>query len=148
MFHRLDCKLPETPDRAQENPLMKADAMEAIPSIEERLSSLERSMGEMTRMMREMVDRSPSTSCSSTSQLTQSVSTPEAPPSEGSPFSNFAPKPAHLFQELQSEFFGGSESRNPQFLGDPAAKGVIDSGLSLKLLQLYVHRLTVFQWSP
>lgn len=94
-------------------------------------------MGEMTRMMREMIDRSTSMSCSSTSQLTQGISTDEAS-SVGSPFPNFVSKPVHLIQELQSEFFGGNETANPQFLGDLVTKGIIDSGLSLKLIRLYV----------
>lgn len=116
--------------------------MEAIPSIEERLTSLERSMGEMTRMMREIVGRSPSISCSSASQLTHGINTPDAS-HDDTPFTHCTPKPGHLFQELQSEIFGGSEAANPQLLGDMTTKGIIDSGLSLQLMRLYVGlRLT------
>lgn len=90
----------------------------------------------MTRMMREMIDRPPSVSCSSTSQLAQSINTDDSS-NEGSPFPAFVPKPAHLMQELQSEFFGDSDTANPQHLGDLVTKGIVDSGSSLKLIQLY-----------
>ena len=136
-IYRLDCKLPESPDRSQDNLSIRADAMEAIPSIEERLTSLERSMGEMTRMMREMMDRSPCIPQSSTSQSSHSVNMDEAS-SEGSTVSHFVPKPAHLFQELQSEFFGEAETPNTPFPGDLVTKGIIDTSLSLKLVQLCV----------
>lgn len=114
--------------------------MEAIPSIEERLTSLERSMGEMTRLMREMIDRSPSTSYSSASQSTQSINLDEAS-SEGSTISHFLPKPAHLIQELQSEFFGEADAPNTQLPGDLVTKGIVDSRLSMKLMQLCVPLL-------
>lgn len=58
--------------------------------------------------------------------------------SEGSTVSHFVPKPAHLFQELQSEFFGEAETPNTPFPGDLVTKGIIDTSLSLKLVQLCV----------
>lgn len=137
MRRRLDCKLPKSPGRSQENLLIQAEAMEAIPSIEERLTSLERSMGEMTRMMREMIDKSPCTSYSSTSQSSQSASMDEMS-SDGSTISHFVPKPVHMIQELQSEFFGEADSPNTQLGGDLVTRGIIDSRLSMKLMQLCV----------
>lgn len=119
--------------------------MEAIPSIEERLTFLERGMGEMTRMMRDIVGRSPSIPCSSALQSTQSISTPDAS-NEGSPFTHCTPNPGRQFQELQSEFFGGIEAANPQLLGDMTTKGIIVSGLSLKLMQVYAAFLSELQW--
>lgn len=91
----------------------------------------------MTRMMREMVDKSPCVSYSSTSQSSHCVSMDEAS-SDGSTILHFVPKPAHMIQELQSEFFGEVDSPNSQSGGDLVTKGIIDSRLSMKLMQLCV----------
>lgn len=61
---------------------------------------------------------------------------------EGSPSSPFLPKPVRLIQDLQSDFFGEAETTSPvdsPLSSDGAAKGAIDSKLSLKLLQTYEH---------
>ncbi|KAI9931267.1 hypothetical protein MW887_010929 [Aspergillus wentii] len=121
---------------------MWSDATASIPSIEERLASLERSIGEMTRTMRQMMDRSPSMSSASTSQLARSVATDETASYDGSPPSPLVPKPVHMIQELHSEFFGEMDGfgAGANFSSDIVSKGIIDSKLSLKLTQLFVDQ--------
>ncbi|PYH40359.1 transcriptional activator of proteases prtT [Aspergillus saccharolyticus JOP 1030-1] len=133
---RIDCKLPETTDRFQDNASMWSDATSAIPSIEERLTSLERSMREMTSMMRQMLDQAPATPTAIPSYWTRGTNADDGTSSEGSPSSPFLPKPVRLIQDLQSEFFG--EAENSSYLRESVAKGGLDSKLSLKLLQLFV----------
>jgi hypothetical protein len=118
---------------------MWSDATAAIPSIEERLNSLERSMTEMTSMMRQMMDRSPSISGSSVSMLTRSGITDDTASIEGSQSSSFAPRPIRLLQDLQSDFMGEANvlPADARSLGDPFTKGIIDPKLSQKLIQLY-----------
>ncbi|PYH96807.1 hypothetical protein BO71DRAFT_160889 [Aspergillus ellipticus CBS 707.79] len=137
---RIDCKLPETTDRFQDNASMWSDATSAIPSIEERLNSLERCMREMTGMMRQMMSQSPGLSNGPVPHLTKSIPTDDTASVEGSPSSPFFPKPVRLIQDLQSDFFGETDSSpiDSPLSGDSAAKGAIDSKLSLKLLQLFV----------
>ncbi|PYI03370.1 hypothetical protein BO78DRAFT_322789 [Aspergillus sclerotiicarbonarius CBS 121057] len=137
---RIDCKLPETNDRFQDNAPMWSDATSAIPSIEERLTSLERSMREMTGMMRQMLAHSPALANGSIPHLTKSIITDETASMEGSPSSPFLPKPVRLIQDLQSDFFGEADSPPVEspLSGDGVAKGAIDSKLSLKLLQTFV----------
>lgn len=86
----------------------------------------------MTRMMREMIDRPPSLAWSSASHTDEASS-------EGSPLPHSAPQPAHLIQELQSEFFGEAHVSNVRLVGDLVTAGIIDSNLSWKLIQLCVH---------
>ncbi|KAK1144224.1 hypothetical protein N8T08_005637 [Aspergillus melleus] len=120
---------------------MWSDATTAIPSIEERLTSLERSMREMTGMLRQIINQPPSISSMSAPQLTQSTNTEETASIEGNQFSPFLPKPIRLIQELQSEFFGEPSCITPSspFCGSNMEKGIIDSKLSLKLMQLFVE---------
>ncbi|KAI9037913.1 Zn(II)2Cys6 transcription factor domain-containing protein [Aspergillus affinis] len=138
---RIECQLPETSERSQDNASMWSDATTAIPSIEERLSSLERSMREMTGMLRQIINQPPSISSMSAPQLTQSTNTEETASIESSQFSPFLPKPIRLIQELQSEFFGEPNCITPSspFCGSNMEKGIIDSKLSLKLMQLFVE---------
>ncbi|RAH85641.1 transcriptional activator of proteases prtT [Aspergillus japonicus CBS 114.51] len=133
---RIDCKLPETTDRFQDNASMWSDATSAIPSIEERLNSLERSMREMTSMMRQMLDQSPVTPTGIPPCWTRATNVDDGTSSEGSPSSPFLPKPVRLIQDLQSEFFG--ETENSSYMSEGIAKGGLDSKLSLKLLQIFV----------
>ncbi|KAI2995261.1 transcriptional regulator family: Fungal Specific TF [Aspergillus niger] len=137
---RIDCKLPETTDRFQDSAAMWPDATSAIPSIEERLTSLERCMREMTGMMRQMLDHSPGFANASVPHLTKSIITDETASMEGSPSSPFLPKPVRLIQDLQSDFFGEAETSpvDSPLSSDGNAKGAIDSKLSLKLLQTFV----------
>lgn len=137
-YFRIDCQLPETGEKFHDNISMWSDATASIPSIEERLASLERSIGEMTRTMRQMMDRSPSMSSASTSQLARSVTTDETASYDGSPPSPLVPKPVHMIQELHSEFFGEMDGfgAGANFQSDIVSKGIIDSKLSLKLTQL------------
>lgn len=120
---------------------MWSDATTAIPSIEERLTSLERSMREMTGMLRQILNQSRSVSNISVPPLARSVHTEETASIEGNSFGPFLPKPVRLIQDLQSEFFGET-NRIPvesPFLGNSFEKGILDSKLSLKLVQLYGH---------
>lgn len=87
----------------------------------------------MTRMMREMMDRPPSLAWSSASHTDEASS-------EGSPLPHSAPQPAHLIQELQSEFFGEAHVSNVPLVGDLVTAGIIDSNLSWKLIQLCVRQ--------
>ncbi|EAW25105.1 uncharacterized protein NFIA_105930 [Aspergillus fischeri NRRL 181] len=125
---------------------MWSDATAAIPSIEERLISLERSMTEMTSMMRQMMDRSPSISGSSVSMLTRSGITDETASIEGSQSSSFAPRPIRLLQDLQSDFVGEANvlPADSRSLGDPFTKGIIDPKLSQKLIQLFVDHFGIW----
>ncbi|KAF7618811.1 C6 zinc finger domain protein [Aspergillus flavus] len=137
---RIDCQLPETSERFQDSTPMWSDATTAIPSIEERLTSLERSMREMTGMLRQILNQSPSVSNISVPPLARSVHTEETASIEGNSFGPFLPKPVRLIQDLQSEFFGET-NRIPvesPFLGNSFEKGILDSKLSLKLVQLFV----------
>ncbi|PLB54853.1 Zn(II)2Cys6 transcription factor of proteolytic enzymes [Aspergillus steynii IBT 23096] len=138
---RIECQLPETSERFQDNASMWSDATTAIPSIEERLTSLERSMREMTGMLRQIINQPPSIASMSAPQLTQSTNTEETVSIEGNQFSPFLPKPIRLIQELQSEFFGEPSVLTPStpFCGNSMEKGFIDSKLSLKLMQLFVE---------
>ncbi|KAB8072941.1 transcriptional activator of proteases prtT [Aspergillus leporis] len=137
---RIDCQLPETSERFQDNAPMWSDATTAIPSIEERLTSLERSMREMTGMLRQILNQTPSVSNISVPPLARSVHTDETASVEGGSFGPFLPKPVRLIQDLQSEFFGETTHipvESP-FLGVSFEKGILDSKLSLKLVQLFV----------
>ncbi|KNG81366.1 C6 zinc finger domain protein [Aspergillus nomiae NRRL 13137] len=138
---RIDCQLPETSERFQDSTPMWSDATTAIPSIEERLTSLERSMREMTGMLRQILNQSPSVSNISVPPLARSVLTEDTASIEGNSFGPFLPRPVRLIQDLQSEFFGET-NRIPvesPFLGNSFEKGVLDSKLSLKLVQLFVE---------
>ncbi|KAJ9221994.1 transcriptional regulator family: Fungal Specific TF [Paecilomyces variotii] len=142
---RIDCELPETPERYQENALVWSEAAAVIPaSIEERLSSLERSMGELTNMMRQMIERFPNPSNSPASRSTgwsQTTELDDSRSEEGVHLSLYVPKPVHLIRELQSEFFGRKEdfASEAHLLGDIVSKGLIDSKLAKRLIQLFVE---------
>lgn len=139
---RIDCELPETPERYQENALVWSEAAAVIPaSIEERLSSLERSMGELTNMMRQMVERFPNSSNSPAPRSTGWSQTTELDDSRSEAsvhLSLYVPKPVHLIRELQSEFFGRKEdfTSEAHLLGDIVSKGLIDTKLGKRLIRL------------
>ncbi|KAE8144909.1 transcriptional activator of proteases prtT [Aspergillus avenaceus] len=143
---RIECQLPETSERFQDNVPIWSDATTAIPSIEERLTSLERSMREMTGMLRQILNQPSNVSSISVPPLARSVHTDESVSVDGSSFGPLLPKPVRLIQDLQSEFFGET-SRVPidtPFLGASFEKGVLDSKLSLKLIQLFVDNFGPF----
>ncbi|OJJ44096.1 hypothetical protein ASPZODRAFT_829210 [Penicilliopsis zonata CBS 506.65] len=131
---RIDCELPETPERFQDNALAWSDATGPIPFLEERLNSLERGMGDMTRMMRQMLDRSPNVSGSVASHSSRGSDLDEASLGDAA----LAPKPVHLMRKLQAELFGET-GQTTSCVGDFVSKGIIDSKLSLKLIRLFVE---------
>ncbi|KAJ5129309.1 transcriptional regulator family: Fungal Specific TF [Penicillium bovifimosum] len=135
---RLECELPETTERFQDNASTWSDATAAIPSIEERLVSLERGMGEMIHLMRQMVNRSPSMSCSPTSQpRSNSV---DGSGSESMSGSFYPLKPAQLIRDLQAECFGERDhSAEADILGDIVTQGIVDAKLSHKMIELFVE---------
>lgn len=137
---RLDCELPETPERFQDGISTWSDANTAIPSLEERLVSLERNMGEMMHLMRQMVNRSPRMPPSPASQATGSISMDETGSCESGPSSLFILKPAQLIRDLQAECFGERNhfSTDVDIVGDVVTQGIVDSKLSLKLIELCV----------
>jgi hypothetical protein len=139
LFPRLECELPETTDRFQDNASTWSDASAAIPSIEERLVSLERGMGEMIHLMRQMVNRSPSMSSSLTSQA-RSNSIDGTTSSDSVSSSLYPIKPAQLIRDLQAECFGERDlfSTDADILGDIITQGIVDSKLSMKLIELCV----------
>jgi hypothetical protein len=107
-------------------------------SIEERLSSLEQSMSELTSMMRQVMETSSTFSRSPRSRLKMmgNVETEESLSDD-----NFhPPKPVHLLTELQSEFFGEKHDfiseANQQ--GDIITQGLVDAQQANILLQLCV----------
>ncbi|KAJ5959195.1 uncharacterized protein N7479_006345 [Penicillium vulpinum] len=135
---RLECELPETTERFQDNASTWSDAT-AVPSIEERLVSLERGMGEMIHLMRQIVNRSPSMSCSPTLQArSDSI---DGTSSNDSMSSSFYPlKPAQLIRDLQAECFGErNHLSDADILGDIVTQGIVDSKLSMKLIELFVE---------
>ncbi|QQK42877.1 Fungal transcriptional regulatory protein, N-terminal [Penicillium digitatum] len=135
---RLECELPETTERFQDNVSTWSDAT-AIPSIEERLVSLERGMGEMIHLMRQMVNRSPSTPCSPILQTRHNSL--DGTSSSDSISSSFHPlKPAQIIRDLQAECFGERDHfSDADILGDIVTQGIVDSKLSLKLIELFVE---------
>ncbi|CAG7943458.1 unnamed protein product [Penicillium olsonii] len=134
---RLECELPETNDRFQDNVSTWSDAS-AIPSIEERLVSLERGMGEMIHLMRQMVNHSPTMSSSFTSQA-RSNSIDGAVSNDSLSSSLYSIKPAQLIRDLQAECFGERDhfSADADTL-DVVTQGIIDSKLSVKMIELWV----------
>lgn len=135
---RLECELPETQDRFQDNASMWSDANAAIPSIEERLNSLERGMGEMIHLMRQMVHQSSTAGGSPHSHAGRSVD--ETAPGDSSPIPSFTLRPVQLIRDLQIECFSGRDnfSSDVDLLGDAVSQGIIDVKLSLKLIELWV----------
>lgn len=115
---------------------MWSDANAAIPSIEERLNSLERGMGEMIHLMRQMVHQPSPVSSSPQSFAARSVD--EAAPNDSSPVPSFTLKPVQLIRDLQIECFSGRDnlSSDVDLLGDVVSQGIIDVKLSLKLIEL------------
>ncbi|KAJ5772916.1 hypothetical protein N7457_007812 [Penicillium paradoxum] len=136
---RLECELPETTERFQDNASTWSDATAAIPSIEERLVSLERGMGEMIHLMRQMVNRSPSMPCSPTSQPRSNSIDGRGSTDSMSP--SFYPlKPAQIIRDLQAECFGERDHLSEaDILGDIVTQGIVDSKLSMKLIELFVE---------
>ncbi|KAJ5105269.1 hypothetical protein NUU61_002616 [Penicillium alfredii] len=136
---RLDCELPETPERFQDSASIWSDANAAIPSIEERLVSLERGMGEMINLMRQIVNQSPNLSSSPTSQLLRNNSIDDTSSCDSGLTSLFTLKPAQLIQDLQAECFGERNhfSTDADLLGDLVTQGVVDYKFSLKLIELF-----------
>lgn len=137
-FARLECELPETQDRFQDNASTWSDANAAIPSIEERLNSLERGMGEMIHLMRQMVNQSSTTGGSPHSHATRSVD--EAASCDSVPVPSFTLKPVQFIRDLQMECFSRRDnfSSDVDLLGDVVSQGIIDVKLSLKLIELWV----------
>lgn len=134
---RLDCELPETTERFQDNASTWSDAT-AIPSIEERLVSLERGMGEMIHLMRQIVNRSPSMPSSPTFQ-TRNHSIDGTSSSDSISSSFYPLKPAQLIRDLQAECFGERDHfSDADILGDIVTQGIVDSKLSVKLIELCV----------
>ncbi|KAJ5669397.1 Transcriptional activator of proteases prtT [Penicillium macrosclerotiorum] len=134
---RLDCELPETQDRFQDNASTWSDANATIPSIEERLVSLERGMGEMIHLMRQMVNQPLNVSGSPHSHTTRSV---DETTSSGDnwPMPPFTLKPVQFIRDLQIECFRDQFSAEADLLGDVVSQGIIDAKLSLKLIELFV----------
>lgn len=138
---RLECELPETQDRFQDNASTWSDANAAIPSIEERLTSLERGMGEMIHLMRQMVNQPSTAGGSPHSHVARSVE--EVATGDQGPLPSFTLKPVQLIRDLQKECFNGREdySSDVDLLGDVVSQGIIDAKLSLKLVELCVSLL-------
>lgn len=132
---RLECELPETPERYQDNASTWSDANAAIPSIEERLVSLERGMGEMIHLMRQMVNQPPQ-NAGSPNCPTRNNSIDEAAPNDNGP--GFTLKPVQFIRDLQVECFGERDqfSTEGEILGDIVSQGIVDAKLSLKLIEL------------
>lgn len=113
-----------------------SEANAAIPSIEERLVSLERGMGEMINLMRQMANQSSNASGSPNSHVTRSL---DDSSSEHGQVPSFSLKPVQLIRDLQIECFNGRDNYAPDvdLLGDIVSQGIIEAKLSLKLIELY-----------
>ncbi|KAJ5216309.1 Transcriptional activator of proteases prtT [Penicillium cinerascens] len=137
---RLECELPETQDRFfQDNASTWSEANAAIPSIEERLVSLERGMGEMIHLMRQMVNQPSNASGSPSSFAGRGLD--ETSNENNGPVPSFSLKPVQLIRDLQIECFNGRENfpTDVDLLGDIVSQGIIDAKLSLKLIELFVE---------
>ncbi|KAJ6127332.1 Transcriptional activator of proteases prtT [Penicillium sp. IBT 18751x] len=136
---KLECELPETQDRFfQDNVSTWSEANAAIPSIEERLVSLERGMGEMINLMRQMANQSSNASGSPNSHVARSL---DDSSSEHGQVPSFSLKPVQLIRDLQMECFNGRDNypTDVDLLGDIVSQGIIDAKLSLKLIELFVE---------
>lgn len=136
---RLECELPETQDRFfQDNASTWSEANAAIPSIEERLVSLERGMGEMIHLMRQMVNQPSNASGSPNSYAGRGL---DEASNENGPVPSFSLKPVQLIRDLQIECFNGRDNfpTDVDLLGDVVSQGIIDAKLSLKLIELFVE---------
>ncbi|KAJ5540779.1 Transcriptional activator of proteases prtT [Penicillium frequentans] len=131
---RLECELPETPDRYQDSASTWSDANAAIPSIEERLVSLERGMGEMIHLMRQIVNQPPTAGSPNFQSRNNSI--------DGSTDAGtgFTLKPVQFIRDLQIECFGERDQfpAEGELLGDVVSQGIVDAKLSLKLIELFV----------
>ncbi|KAJ5090237.1 Transcriptional activator of proteases prtT [Penicillium argentinense] len=137
---RLECELPETPDRFQDNASTWSDANSSIPSIEERLLHLERGMGEMIHLMRQMVNHT-STIAGSGSPRSQVSRSVDESAGENGALPPFTLKPVQLIRNLQVECFNGRDNLTPDtdLLGDVVSLGIIDAKLSYKLIELFIE---------
>ncbi|EPS29021.1 hypothetical protein PDE_03967 [Penicillium oxalicum 114-2] len=134
---RLDCELPETQDRFQDSASTWSDANTAIPSIEERLVSLERGMGEMIHLMRQMVNQPSPVAGSPPSLGARSVD--DVTSNDGWSASSFTLKPMQFMRDLQTECFRDQLSTEADLMGDVVSQGIIDAKLSLKLIDLFIE---------
>lgn len=134
---RLDCELPETAERFQDNISTWSDANGVNSSIEDRLLSLERGMGEMMHLMRQMINQPSNAGGSPNSPGMRSQSIDENMlPDQGPPITL---QPVQFIQDLQVELFESDRfSPETDLLGDVVSRGIVDAKLSLKLLELYV----------
>ncbi|KAJ5596456.1 Transcriptional activator of proteases prtT [Penicillium hetheringtonii] len=109
---RLDCELPETPDRLQDHNSAWSDANSTIPTIEERLLHLEHGMVRMILL---------------------TGRNGMLPP--------FTLKPVQFIKDLQLECFSGREtlSSDNDIIADVVSLGIIDIKLSYKLMELFVE---------
>lgn len=116
-----------------------SDANAAIPPIEERLLSLERGMGEMMHLMRQMLSQSSHAGGSPTSHGMRSQSIDESM-NDGAPGPQLTLQPVQFIQDLQLELSGERDcfSSDPDILGDVVSQGIVDAKLSLRLMELYV----------
>lgn len=115
-------------------------------SIEERLTSLEQSMRELTTMVRQIMKSSSSPTTRSSKPVTNMDF--DDPISEDNLHpSPTAPKPVHLITELQSEFFGEKEdfASEAHQLGDIVTQGLIDSRQATRLIQLFASLFRCLQ---
>jgi hypothetical protein len=94
-------------------------------------------MGEMIHLMRQMVNQPSNASGSPNSYAARSQ---DEASSENGPVSSFSLKPVQLIRDLQIECFNGRDNfpTDVDLLGDVVSQGIIDTKLSLKLIELYV----------
>lgn len=125
---------------------MWSEATTAIPSIEERLISLEKNMKEMTGLLQQMLSQAPNLSGISAPQLARSVHTDDSSTSMDGVSSPHLPRPVRLIQDLQSELMRdtGSFRGDAVSLIDHVPQGAIDPKLSQRLIQLYAWSLFLF----
>ncbi|KAJ5388151.1 Transcriptional activator of proteases prtT [Penicillium cosmopolitanum] len=136
---RLECELPETPDRFQDQASAWPDSNGAIPSIEERLLHLEHGMGEMIHLMRQMVNNTSNLAGSPRPQATRSLD--ESTSGEIGALPPFTIKPVQFIRDLQLECFSGRDglTGDADIIGDVVSLGIIDIKLSYKLMELFVE---------
>ncbi|KAJ6171401.1 hypothetical protein N7470_000468 [Penicillium chermesinum] len=140
----LNASFQKPPDRYQDTTSSWSDANAAIPSIEERLVSLERGMGEMIHLMRQMVNNSPRDCPSRHGSRNNSID--EAAANNNAPAPHVTLKPVQFIRDLQVECFGERDqfSTETELLGDVVSQGIVDAKLSLKLIELFVDYFS--QW--
>ncbi|KAH8704145.1 C6 zinc finger domain protein [Talaromyces proteolyticus] len=136
---RIECELPETPEQLRDSRSRWPDAGVVSSSIEERLTSLENSMSELTKTVRQVMEASSSRPHSPRSAIIGNDEIDYLTPHD----SVRSLKPMSMISGLQHELFGEKSDFAPesdnQTGDDIVAQGLINPNQANRLLQLFVE---------